>query len=85
MRDTGICDAQIKGSHTRREENRDCHLFIQQIRSNLSGFLSDDSSAYTMNLKRDVTDVAPVWWHVYREFSFIITCKIETAMKVIND
>ena len=50
MRDAGMCDARIKGSDTRREEKRDCRFFKQRIRSDLSGFLSDDSSAYTVNL-----------------------------------
>ena len=66
VRDAGMCNARIKGSQTTREEKRDRRFFIQRerIRSDLTGFLSDDSSAYTVNLKHDVTDVAPVWRHV---------------------
>ena len=67
MRDAGMCNARIKGSQTRRQEKRDCRFFIQRerIRSELTGFLSGSvGSAYTVNLKRDVTDVAPVWRHV---------------------
>ena len=63
------------------KKKEDCRLFIQQIRSDLSEFLSSDSSAYTVNLKRDVNDVTPVWWHVCVVVVFLLVFlnKIETA------
>ena len=70
MRDAGMCDARIKGGHTlryleaRRQKETVAFSYNELVNSDLSGFLSDDSSAYTVNLKRDVTGVTSVWRHI---------------------